>query len=443
MKIPKTHGRIGSDVVLCRRVEAAVAAALPSLQDIYRKLHREPELSGQEEKTSALVARELRRLGFEVHDGIGRYEQFDWPGYGVVAVLRNGIGPTLLLRADMDALPVEEKTGLLYASKARGIYRDGREVPIMHACGHDVHVASLLGAARVLSELRDAWRGSLVLVAQPGEEGGGGARAMLIDGAYDLCPKPDFAVALHATLELKAGSAGCVPGNFMASFTELEVTLRGVGSHGSAPECGKDPVVMAAQFIIALQTIVSRETRPGEPAVVTVGSIHGGVASNVIPDEVRLQLSVRSYEDALRERIIESINRIASGIATVAGVPEDRLPLVAVKASHPLTYNDPVLAEKVAAALTGVLGTGNVVRMEPKMVSEDFGSWGLGGEVPICMFWLGAADPELFEESRRSGVPLPSHHSPLFAPDPAGTLGAGVKAFAAAALDLLEGEGYF
>lgn len=412
-------------------------AELPSLADIYRCLHAAPELSGQEARTSALVASELRGLGCEVTEGIGRYERFDWPGYGVVGVLRNGEGPTVLLRADMDALPVEEKTGLPYASCVRATYRDGSEVPVMHACGHDVHVASLLGAARVLAGLKEKWRGTLVLVGQPGEEGGGGAQAMLNDGAYRLCPEPDFAIALHSTLQLKAGTAAHVPGNFMAGLSELEVVLRGVGAHGSAPELGKDPIVMAAQFVLALQTVVSREKSPHEPAVLTVGSIHGGAASNVIPDRVVLQLSIRAYDERVRDRMIESVRRIASSVALAAGVPEDLSPSVQLKASHPPTWNDPALTGRVAASLAKVLGEENVFEAGPKMVSEDFGYWGLGGRIPTCMFWLGGADPAAYEESLKGGAPLPSHHSPLYAPVPEPTLRAGVKALAAVALELL------
>lgn len=420
-------------------LDAMVEAELPSLVEIYKHLHASPELSGQELATSALLAGKLRELGYAVTDGIGKYEKYDWPGYGIVAVLKNGEGPTVLVRADMDALPVEEKTGLPYASKIRGVYRDGSEVPVMHACGHDVHVTSLLGAARMLARLKESWRGCLVLIGQPGEEGGGGAQAMLNDGAYRHCPRPDYALALHSTLQLRAGSVGYAPGDFMASFSELEVVLRGVGAHGSAPECGKDPIVMAAQLILGLQTIVSRERSPHEPAVLTVGSIHGGAASNVIPEEVRLQLSIRSYDQGVRDRTIASVRRMASGVALVAGVPEDRAPIVTVKASHPATYNDPELAERVASALRMALGDENVVRTGPKMVSEDFGSWGLSGEIPTCMFWLGASDAEAFRASQESGIPLPSHHSPLFAPLPEPTIRAGVKALTCAALRLLGG----
>lgn len=420
-------------------LDALVEVELPSLVEIYKELHAHPELSGQERRTAAFLAGELRRLGCRVSEGIGRYQRFDWPGHGVVAVLENGAGPTLLLRADLDALPVEEKTGLPYASKARGIYRDGSEVPVMHACGHDVHVACLLGAARVLARAKQSWSGTLVLVGQPGEEGADGAQAMIDDGAYDLCPKPDYALALHSTLFLKAGWAGYAPGDFLASFTEVEVVVRGVGAHGSAPECGKDPVVMAAQLVMALQTVVSRELSPHDPAVLTIGSIHGGAACNVIPEEVVLQLSIRSFDDRVRDRIVESVRRICAGVAVAAGVPRERSPEVSVLACHPATYNDPVLAGRVAAALRAALGGGNVVRSPAKMVSEDFGSWGLRGTIPVCMFWLGAADPERFEEALRQGTQLPSQHSPLYAPQPEPTLRAGVKALSAAVCDLLPG----
>ncbi|HBG04449.1 MAG: peptidase [Geobacteraceae bacterium GWC2_58_44] len=418
-------------------LDSLIDAELPSLLATYMQLHAMPELSGQEEKTSALLAQEFRSLGYAVTEGIGKYEHHSWPGYGIVALLQNGAGPTVLVRADMDALPVEEKTGLPYASQLRGINRDGKEVAVMHACGHDVHVAVLLGTARLLARLKGAWRGSVVLIGQPGEEGGGGAQAMLNDGAYELCPQPDYALALHSTLRLEAGSIGYVPGNFMASFSELEVTVRGVGAHGSAPEFGKDPILMAAQLILALQSIVSREKSAFDPAVLTVGSVHGGTASNIIPEEVKLQLSIRTYDDRLRDRILASVERIARGVALTAGVPEDRAPVVTLKASHQANYNDPDLTERVARALKQALGDERVNRSEPVMVSEDFGSWGLGGRIPTCMFWLGGADPVQFRASQLTGVSLPSHHSPLFAPLPEPTIRCGVKAMSAAVLDLL------
>ena len=418
-------------------LDCLIEGELPSLVATYKLLHATPELSGQEAKTSALLAKELKSLGYAVSEGIGRYEHNPWPGYGVVAVLQNGAGPTVLVRADMDALPIEENTGLPYASQVRGINRDGKEVAVMHACGHDLHVTTLIGTARLLALLKGEWQGTLVLIGQPGEEGGGGAQAMVNDGAYRLCPQPDYALALHATLQLEVGTIGYLAGNFMSSFSEVEIKVRGVGAHGSAPESGKDPIVMAAQLVLALQTIVSREVNPFDPAVLTVGSIHGGAASNIIPEEVRLQLSIRTYDDKVRDLILASVERIAKGVAFTAGVPEDRAPVVRLIASHPANYNDPQLTERVARALKQALGDNKVVRTKPVMVSEDFGSWGLGGRIPTCMFWLGAADPVQFKASQQSGVPLPSHHSPLFAPLPEPALRAGVKAMSAAVLDLL------
>jgi amidohydrolase len=419
-------------------LDSLIEAELPALVDCYQKLHATPELSGQEEKTSAFLARELRSLGFTVTEGVGKYLYQTWRGFGVVAVLQNGAGPTVLIRADMDALPVEEKTGLPYASKVKACFKDAQEVGVMHACGHDVHVTSLIGTARMLARLRGSWQGTVVAIGQPGEEGGGGAQAMLNDGAYRLCPKPDYALALHTTLHQEAGKVGYLPGNFMASFNEVDITVRGVGAHGSAPQCGKDPIVMAAQLILALQTVVSREIHPLDPAVLTVGSIHGGTASNIIPDEVQLQLSIRTYDDKVRDQVVASIQRIARGVALTAGVPEDRAPIVKLKTSHPANYNDPELTERVAEALKRALGDHNVERVRPVMASEDFGSWGLNREIPTCMFWLGAADPVQFRESQQSGVPLPSHHSPLFAPLPEPTIRAGVKSTTAAVLDLLK-----
>ena len=263
---------------------------------------------------------------------------------------------------------------------------------------------------------------------------------MLDDGAYGLCPRPDFALALHATGHLEAGKVGYVPGNFMACLTEVEITVHGVGAHGSAPERGKDPILMAAHLVLALQAIVSREINPLESAVVTVGSIHGGTASNIIPDLVRLQLSIRTYDDLVRDQILASLKRIACGIALTAGVPEDKAPVVLEKNSHPANYNDPELTERVAQALKGALDGARVVRAQPIMASEDFGYWGLERQIPTCMFWLGAADPVAFARSQESGVPLPSHHSPLFAPLPEPTLRTGVKAMTAAVLHLLGGE---
>lgn len=418
------------------QLDRLVRGELGSLVDCYKKLHANPELSGHEEQTAAFLARELRLSGYQVTEGVGKYLKHQWRGHGVLGLLVNGPGPTVLVRADLDALPIEEQTGLPYASRVKA-QRDGQEVAVMHACGHDLHLASLIGSARVLARMKESWQGTLVLVGQPGEEGGGGAQAMLNDGAYRLVPRPDAALALHATAQLPAGEVACAAGNFMASLTEVEVTVYGVGAHGSAPERAKDPVVMAAQLVLALQTIVSREVNPLEPAVLTVGSIHGGTASNIIPEQVRLLLSIRAYDDAVRDAIVASIERMAAGIALAAGVPAERSPNVALRVAHPANYNDPQLTRRVTEAMSLVLGADCVQQAQPVMASEDFGFWGLNREIPTCMFWLGAADPELFRRSQESGVPLPSLHSPFYAPLPEPALYTGVRSTVAAVLSLM------
>ena len=292
-------GLVQSQVTIDSLIESEIA----SLVTTYKALHAAPELSHREEKTSALFAAELRKLGFTVTERIGKFERADWAGYGVVAVMKNGEGPTVLLRTDLDALPVEEKTNLPYASTVKTKNDAGQEVGVMHACGHDIHITSLLGAARLLVELKTRWRGTLVLLGQPAEETIDGARAVLRDGLYSRFPKPDFAVALHDSPELEAGRVGYVPGYALASGTAVDIKVRGVGGHGSKPEATKDPIVIASQIVMALQTIVSRENSPLDPAVVTVGSFHGGTRYNIIPDEVNLQLTVRAYKEEVRQKV--------------------------------------------------------------------------------------------------------------------------------------------
>ena len=414
---------------------------IPALVSTYKSIHAAPELSHHEEKTSALLARELRALGYEVTDHVGKYPNGVWQGYGVVAVLKNGTGPTVLVRADMDALPVEEQTGLVYASKVRTKNDAGVEVGVMHACGHDVHTTALLGTAKMLVQLKDQWRGTLVLMGQPAEEMIDGARAMLADGLYTRFPKPDFAVALHDTSDLEAGKVGYTPGYSLASATSMEVILRGRGAHGSRPEAGKDPIVLAAEYIMAIQTIVSREKSPFDPAVVTVGSIHGGTKSNIIPDEVRLQLTIRTYKEEVRQRILASLERMARGIALAGGVPEDRSPIVKASENEyvPATYNDPALTARVAAAMKKALGPENVVEAPPVMGSEDFGFLGLEGrQIPVFMFGVGAIDSARLAAMKQSGTPVPSLHSSLFWPTPEPTIRTAVKAMTAAVLDLLK-----
>lgn len=421
-------------------LDSMIDREIGQLVSTYKMLHGAPELSHYEAKTSAFVADQLRALGYTVTDHFGKYDRPEWKGYGVVAVMKNGAGPTVLVRTDLDALPVEEKTGVPYASTVRTKNDAGIEVSVMHACGHDVHITSFLGTAKMLSQLKDQWHGTLVMIGQPAEETIDGAKAMLAGGLYSLIPKPDFAIALHDNADLEAGKIAYVPGYALASSTSVDVIVRGVGAHGSKPEASKDPIVIAAQTIIALQTIVSRENSPFDPAVVTVGSIHGGTKRNIIPDDVTLQLTIRTYKDEVRRHIVSSIERIAKGVAQAAGVPDDRLPIVKVIDNEiaPATYNDPALTERVAGALTKSMGPDNVIKSDPVMGSEDFGNLSLNHTIPSMMFWLGAVDPAKVKASKESGKPLPSLHSSLFQPLPEPTLRAGVKAMTTAVLELMK-----
>ena len=419
-------------------LDAMIDRDIASWLTTYRNLHTAPELSHREDKTSAFVAGELRKLGFTVTEHIGKYQNAQWSGYGVVAVLKNGPGPTVLVRTELDALPVEEKTGLAYASQVKTKNDAGLDVGVMHACGHDIHMTSFLGTAKLLTELKSRWSGTLIMLGQPAEETGDGANAMLRDNLYANFPKPDFAIALHDKPELETGKVGYTPGYAMASATSIDVKIRGVGGHGSAPELTKDPIVVAAQVVMALQTIVSRENSPLDPAVVTVGSIHGGTRYNIIPDEVNLQLTVRTYKEDVRKRILASIERIVKGVALTANIPEDRAPIVKVSEGTGSTYNDPQLIERLVVAFKQALGEENVVQMPPMMASEDFGYFGMDHTIPATIFWLGASDPAKVKASRESGVPLPGLHSALFAPVPEPTVRTGVKAMTSAVLDLMK-----
>jgi len=421
-------------------LDAMVDREISSLVSTYKMLHAAPELSHYEVKTSAFFAAQLRALGYTVTENVGKYAQPNWKGYGVVAIMKNGDGPTVLVRTDLDALPVEEKTGLPYASAVKTKNDAGQDVSVMHACGHDIHITNMLGTAKMLAQLKDQWRGTLVLIGQPAEETIDGAKAMLADGLYSKIPKPDFAIALHDNAELEAGKVAYCPGFALANSTSVEITIRGLGGHGSKPEATKDPIVVAAQTIVALQTIVSRENSPLDPAVVTVGSIHGGAKSNIIPDEVKLLLTVRSYKEEVRQHILASIARIAKNTALAAGIPEALAPIVKVSDTEvtPATYNDPKLTERLAAVFEQTLGASNVVKWPPIMGSEDFGNFSLNNQIPSCMFWLGAIEPARVEASKKSGKPLPSLHSSLFEPLPEPTLRAGVKAMTAAVLELMK-----
>jgi hippurate hydrolase len=414
----------------------------PSLISTYKTLHAAPELSHHEDKTSAFVAGELRGLGFVVTDHLGKYVGHpEWVGYGVVGELKNGDGPTVYVRTELDALPVEEMTGLPYASRVRMKDDAGRDVGVMHACGHDIHITAFLGTAKMLVNLKDQWRGTLVMVAQPAEEAINGAKAMLDDGLYTRFPRPDYVLALHDTASLEAGKVGYTPGYAMASSTAVDVILRGIGGHGAMPEYAKDPIVEAAEFILAIQTIVSREDSPFDPAVVTVGSIHGGTRYNIIPDEVHLQLTIRTYKEEVRQHILAALARMAQGIAAADGIPASRAPIVTASDSEytPATYNDPQLTLRLAQGLKKVLGQENVEEVPAVMGSEDFCRFGLENhQIPTFYLSVGAVDPGKLAESKRTGVPLPGLHSSLWAPVPEPTLRTGVKSMTSVVLDLMK-----
>jgi amidohydrolase len=412
---------------------------LPSLTETYKQLHRNPELSHHEEKTSAYLAAELRKAGYTVTEHVGKYQDGS-QAYGIVAVLENGAGPRLLIRTDMDALPEEEKTGLDYASTVRATNPQGQDVGVLHACGHDIHMTVLLGTAREMAARKAQWHGTLVLIGQPSEETIDGARAMLADGLYERFGRPDFVISEHDTNAAPAGSVAIKGGPLLASSTSIDVVIRGIGSHGSAPQNGKDPVLMAGEFIVLAQSIVSRQIDPQQPAVMTVGTIHGGTKRNIIPEEVTMGITLRAYSDKVRDQIIADIRRTAEGIATGYGVPDSRMPIITVSQSEitPATYNDPALAERLRKSAVAALGAEHVLPAEAVMGSEDVGLFTLDGKIPGVMFWLGAVDPEQLAHARESGVPLPGPHSPLFAPVYAPTITTGVTAMTAMALDLLK-----
>jgi len=424
-------------LAVCTGCGAAVAAPAGDSETLlahYRHLHSNPELSLQERNTSAYLAEQLQATGFDVVTGVG--------GYGLVATLSKGDGPVILFRADMDALPVEEQTGRPYSSTVRAVNQAGEEVPVMHACGHDIHMTVLLGVAREMAADRSGWHGTLLLIAQPAEEIGAGARAMLDDGLYKRFPVPDYNLAFHVSPDLPAGSVGYVSGYALANVDSVDITIYGVGGHGAYPQKTKDPIVIAARTVLALQTLVSRELPPLESAVVTVGSIHGGTSHNIIPDSVKLQLTVRSYRDATRNFLLRRIGEISRGIAQSAGLPDERLPLVSVKDAYtPAVYNDPDLVSRVVPVLKATLGEAAVTAVDPVMAGEDFARYGrTQAHVPGALLWLGAVNPMQYEAARQSGEALPGLHSARFAPDAEPTIATGVQAMHALLLELFRGR---
>jgi len=405
-----------------------VDAVYPAAHDFYIDLHQNPELSSHETQTASKLAARLRSLGYEVTEGVG--------GTGVVAILKNGPGPTVMLRTELDALPVEEKTGLPYASKVHTKDDSGREVPVMHACGHDLHMAALLGTAEIMAHSKDTWHGTLMLIGQPAEETISGAKRMIDDGLFTRFPKPAVGVAFHVGNELPAGQVGITPGIYNTNADSLRITIYGKGGHGSAPNTTIDPIVIAAKTILSLQTIVSREVKPGEMAVVTVGYVRAGTKNNIIPDQAELGLTVRTFKADVRKQVLAAITRIVKAEALAGGTPQE--PLIEHYEWTDSVYNDPGLAERLRAPLEAVFGKDNVIATEPITPSEDYAFFVEQG-VPSLYMSLGGADPQKYAESKKSGNQLPSNHSPYFAPDVDPALHSGIKAEVAALRNLLNG----
>jgi amidohydrolase len=414
---------------LTERIEEEMDGNLEQHEGLYKDFHQFPELSFKEFKTSEKLSGELEKLGFKVTRKIG--------GNGFVGIMQNGTGPVIMIRTDLDALPLEEKTGLVYASKVIMPDADGTEMPVMHACGHDMHMTVWLGTAEILAALKDQWKGTLMMVAQQAEEKSGGADAMIADGLFTRFPRPDYAMAYHVSAELPAGSIGYRVGPFLAGVSSVDIAVHGIGGHGAMPHRTVDPVVLASRMVLAFQTIASREINPLKPAVVTVGSIHGGTVHNIIPDEVKMQLTVRYYDDDTYEHIISGLRRISNGIAESAGLPEKLYPEVSPLGQTPPVINDENLTLDAVASFRSVLGPDHVVEVEPVTAGEDFARYGRTDEkVPIAMFWLGTVSAESYIAYMEQDVALPGLHNPEFYPDFTPTYKTGVSAMAKATIDL-------
>src|SRR5438034_936030 len=416
-------------------------AELPSLLAIYKDIHAHPELSMHEERSAAIVAKELKAAGYQVTERVGKYDKASVTCFGVVGVMKNGAGPIVLVRTDMDALPVQEETGLPYASKVVTKNDEGKDVHVMHACGHDAHIAAFIGTARALAKLKDHWHGTIMFVAQPAEETGNGARALLKAGLYTQFGKPDFALGFHDKADLETGHIGVTEGYTYANVDSVDIVVRGVGGHGAYPHKTKDPIVLAAEIINALQTIASRENNPLDPIVITVGSIHGGTKRNIISDEVKMQLTVRTYKSDVRERVLAAIEQIAKGIAAAGGVPPERAPIVTVSKDEfcPATYNNPELTKRLIAVWKTSLGNENVKIVDPTMGGEDFSEYSLPDHsIPAVDFHIGAVEPAKIAEYKQSGKELPSLHSSKFAPVPEPTIRVGIIGMTSAVLELMK-----
>ncbi len=428
---PVLAGAAAAGAAANNAVDARIAADLPGLMSLYRDLHANPELSFQEVKTAAKLAARARALGFTVTEKVGQT--------GVVAVLRNGPGPVLMIRADMDALPLTEKTGLPFASSVRATTRDGIESGVMHACGHDTHMSAWIGTAQALAGMKDKWSGTLVMILQPAEEIGLGAKAMIDDGLYTRFPKPDTVIAFHDAANLPAGQIGVTPGWALANVDSVDVTVRGVGGHGAYPQTTKDPIVLASRIVSTLQTLVSREQEPSDPAVVTVGSFIAGAKHNIIPDEAKLLITVRSYSDETRQRLLDGIARIARGEAIAAGVPEDRMPVVSWEKSYtPATWNVPAFSDRMTGVLRGHFGQEQVITTKAVMGGEDFSQFYRADKsLSSLIFWVGGVPADRWAAAQAGKQDLPSLHSPYWAPDAQTVIGTAARAMTVAALDIL------
>ena len=420
-----------SGAAFAQDLRQSIRQDMPGLLEIYRDLHAHPELSLQETRSAARMADEARRLGFTVTNGVG--------GTGVVAVMENGPGPVLMLRADMDALPVEEQTGLPYSSQVRATSLAGVESGVMHACGHDTHMTAWMGTARRLVELRDRWSGTLVMIGQPGEELGLGAKAMLDDGLFTRFPKPSHVIAFHDSAMLPAGTIGYTPGPALANVDSVDIVVRGVGGHGASPHTTRDPIVLASRIVSSLQTLVSRELDPLDSAVVTVGSFHSGTKHNIISDEARLQLTVRSYTPEIRRQLLDGIARISRGEAIAAGIPEDRMPQISIEENYtPATVNTEALTRSTAALFTEHFGAERVREVRPIMAGEDFSQFHLADRnIESLIFWVGGVPQAQWDAAQRDGTVLPSLHSPFWAPEPDATISTAVEAMVVASLGVL------
>ncbi len=420
-------------------LQTTINAEFPALDDTYKDLHSHPELSHHEARTSAILAAALKKDGYTVTEHVGKYPDGS-QAFGVVGILKNGPGPTLLVRADMDALPIIEETNLPYASKVMTKTASGQDTGVMHACGHDVHVSVMIGTAHALAQAKSQWHGTLMLVGQPSEETIDGAKAMLADNLYTRFGTPDKIIGLHDTNMLPAGKLGFVPGPTLASSTSIDVLIHGIGGHGSAPQLGRDPITLAAYYITELQTIVSREEDPQDPSVVTVGDIHGGTKRNIIPDEVKLELTTRAFSDKSRQVVIDGLKSLAAGLTTAYNLPQEKAATVKVleDESTPVMFNNPALMTQLTPVLKQALGDGNVLQQQRVMGSEDVGVFGLDRKIPVAFFWLGAMDPQKFNAATEAGKPLPGPHTSHFEPLPDPTLHTGVLAMTTAAITLLQ-----